>query len=114
MLNIFHNFIPRKIITFDYKTPEWINKSIKLSLKKRSKLTKKYYSNSTANNNETLDFQAKECTSLIIESKDKYIAKMSAKIDNVKTVPKTYWQILKKFLSDEKAPILPLFLLTVN
>ena len=30
-LNIFHNFIPHKINKFDYKTPEWINKSIKLS-----------------------------------------------------------------------------------
>ena len=51
----------------DYKTPEWINRSIKLSLKKRSKLTKRYHSNPTANNKEALDFQAKECTSIIIE-----------------------------------------------
>ena len=45
LLNIFHNFIPHKIKKFNYETPEWINKSIKLSLKKRSKLTKRYYSN---------------------------------------------------------------------
>ena len=34
LLNKFHNFIPNKIKKFDYKTPEWINKSIKLALKK--------------------------------------------------------------------------------
>ena len=26
---IFHNFIPHKIKEFDYKTPEWMNKSMK-------------------------------------------------------------------------------------
>ena len=46
LLNIFRNFIPHKVKKFDYKTPEWINKSIRLSLKKRTKLTKKYHMNS--------------------------------------------------------------------
>ena len=53
---IFHNFIPHKIKKFDYKTPEWMNKS----MKKRPKVTKRYHSNLTANNKEVLDFQAKE------------------------------------------------------
>ena len=53
-----------------------INKPIKLSLKKQSKLTKRYNSNPTANNKKAIELQAKECTSLIIESKERYIAKM--------------------------------------
>ena len=40
-MNIFHDFIALKINKFDYKTPDWINKSIKLSLKKRSKTNQK-------------------------------------------------------------------------
>ena len=67
---------------------------MKLLLQKRSKLTKRYHSNPTANNKEALDLQAKECTSLIIESKERYIAEMSAKLDNRKTVLKTYWSII--------------------
>ena len=107
MLNIFHNFIPNRIKEFDYKTPEWINSSIKLSLKNRSKLTKiRYHSNPTANNKDALDFQAEEYTSLIIESKERLIAKMSAKLDNPKTVLKTYWSIINKFLSNKKTPII--------
>ena len=43
LLNMFHNFIPHKIKKTDFKTPEWISRSIKLSLKKRSKLTKRYH-----------------------------------------------------------------------
>ena len=81
---IFHNFIPHKTKKIDYKTPEWINRSIKLSFKNRSKLTKRY-SNPTANNKEALDFQAKECTSLILESKEVFIAKMTSKLDSPKT-----------------------------
>ena len=106
-MNIFRNCIPHKIKKFDYKTPEWINKSITLYLKKQFKLPKKYYMNPTANNKEAIDIKSKECASLTNESKGRYIAKMNAKLDNPKTVPKTYWSI-KKFLS------YPLFLLTVN
>ena len=102
LLNIFHNFIPHKIIKIDFKTPEWINRLIKLSWKKRSKLTKRYYSNPTTNNKKALDFQAKEYTSLIIESKETFIAKMSGKLDNPKTVPKTYWSVINKLLSSKK------------
>ena len=46
LFNIFPNFIPHKSIKTNYKIPEWINRSIKLSLKKRSKLTKRYHSKS--------------------------------------------------------------------
>ena len=45
---------PQKILKIDYKNPEWINKSIRLSLKKRTKLTKKYHMNPTISNKEAL------------------------------------------------------------
>ena len=34
---MFHNFIPHRINKSDYKTSEWFNKLIKLSLKMRAK-----------------------------------------------------------------------------
>ena len=83
-------------------------------MKKRSKLTKRYHRNPIANNKEALDFQAKECASLIIESKKIYIAKMSAKLDNTKTILKTYWSIINKFLSNKKTPIIPPVLVNVE
>ena len=46
--------------------------------------------NSTVSNKKALDIQLQECTSLIDESKDRYIAEMSAKLDNPKSVPKTH------------------------
>ena len=59
--------------------------------KKRTKLTKNYHMNPTVSNKEGLDIQSQECTLLINESKDRYIAKISAKLDNPKSVLKTYW-----------------------
>ena len=47
--------------------------------------------NPTVSNKEGLDIQSQECTLLINESKDRYIAKISAKLDNPKSVLKTYW-----------------------
>ena len=114
LLNIFQNFIPHKITKFDYKTPEWINKPIKLSLKKRSKLAKRYHSYPTANKKEALDIQVRECTPLIIEYKEKYIAKRSAKLNNFKADAKTYWLTINKFLSNKKLLLYYLPLLTVN
>ena len=34
---MFHNFIPHRINKFGYKSSEWFNKLIKLSLKMRAK-----------------------------------------------------------------------------
>ena len=66
--------------------------------------------NPTVSHKEALDIPSQKCTSLINESKDRYIAKMGAKLDNPKTVPKTYWSIINKFLSNKKIPIVPLIL----
>ena len=63
--------------------------------------------NPIVSNKEALDIQSQECTLLINESKDRYVAKMSAKLDNPKSVPKTYWSIINKFLSYKKIPIIP-------
>ena len=56
--------------------------------------------NPTVSNKESLDIQSRECTLLINESKNRYIAKMNPKLDNRKNVPKTYWTIIKNFLSN--------------
>ena len=47
------------------------------------------------------------CTKLIIEAKDKHLAKLSSKLDNHDAVPKTYWSITKRFLNNKKIPIIP-------
>ena len=70
--------------------------------------------NPTVRNKEALDIQSQECTSLTNKSKDRSIAKMGAKLDRPKSVPKAYWSIINKFLSNKKFLSYYLFLLTVN
>ena len=107
LLIVFKNYIPHKTQKFDYKTPDWMNKSITLSLKKRSKFTKRY-ANPTDYSKEILLRQVSECTKLIVEAKDKHLAKLSSKLDNPNTEPKIYWSIINRFLNNKKVPIIPL------
>ena len=65
------------------------------SLKKRTKYSKRFYKNPSDYNKNLLNNQANRCTKLIIQAKEKNISKMSAKLDNPNTTPKTYWSILK-------------------
>ena len=77
--------------------------NIKKSLKQRSKFTKIFYENSQRNSDhiKLLD-KSKECTSLISEAKKNYILKMTSKLANSNTAPKTYWSILNRFLYNKK------------
>ena len=84
-----------------------MNKLITLSLRKRSRLTKRYYANPTDCNKEMLLYQVSECTKIIVEAKDKHLAKLSSKLDNPDTAPKTYWSIINRFLNNKKIPIIP-------
>ena len=59
---------------------------------------KRYYRNPSEYNKETLINQSNECTKVIIEAKQSYIAKMSSKLDSSDTTSKTYWAVLIRFL----------------
>ena len=107
LLNIFNNFIPNKMSKFDYKKPVWMNKEITLLLKKRSKIIKKYYSDPADHNKTLMLSTANECTRFIIATKEKFLTRLSAKLQDPSTAPKTYWSILNRFLSNNMLPIIP-------
>ena len=67
---------------------------------------KRYYRNPSKYNKETLLNQANECTKLIIEAKQNYIAKTSSNLDCPDTASKTYWSILNRILN-KKIPNMP-------
>ena len=84
-----------------------MNKKITLFLNKRSKLTKKYYNDLTDHNKNLMINIANECTRLIIAAKEKNLIRLSAKLEDPSTAPKTYWSILNRFLSNMKIPKIP-------
>ena len=54
-----------------------------------------------------LNNQENECMKLIIQAKEKQMAKMSAKLDNRGTTPNKYWSIISRFLNKRKVPTIP-------
>ena len=105
-MNIYRNYIPHKTKKFDSKIPEWMNTLI-ISALKRSILVKRYYRNPSEYNKETLINQSNECTKLVTEAKQNYIAKMSLKLDFPDTASETYWAIINRFLNKKKIPNIP-------
>ena len=49
---------------------------------------------------------ANECTRLIIAAKETNLTRLSVKLEDLSTAPKTYWSILNRFLSTKKLPII--------
>ena len=46
--------------------------------------------------------QPSKCTKIIIEVKDKELAKLISKLDNLDTAPKIYWSVINKFLTTKR------------
>ena len=51
--------------------------------------------------------KSEECTKQILEAKENYILKMTKKIADSNTSPKTYWTILNRLLYNKKIPTIP-------
>ena len=71
-----------------------MNPAIISSLRNRSKLAKKYYSNPTEENENLLNATSKECSNMIVKAKERYTNKLSKKLDETSTMPQVYWSIL--------------------
>ena len=89
VMNICKDFIRHKTKKFDCEYPEWMNSFIISSLKKRTTYTERFYKNPSDYNKHLLNNQPNECSGLIIQAKEKHIAKMSDKLDNPNTAAKT-------------------------
>ena len=74
----------------------------------RCKLTKFFYKNGQRKIVHDKVFEKpKECTKQIPEAKKNYILKMTKKLADSNTSPKTYWIILNRLLYNKKIPTIP-------
>ena len=106
--NIFHNFVPNKVIKCDYRQPPWVTYSIKSKLKESAKLTKKYFKGGKKDSDLVqINALSNECTKSILEAKEKNISQLSQKLIDPSTEPKTYWKIINRFVNNKKTPIIP-------
>ena len=84
-----------------------MNPKIISSLRNRSKLTKRYYSNPTEENKNLLSVKSNEDPKIIIEAKERHTNKLRKKSDDPSTMPKAYWSILNMFSNNKKTSNIP-------
>ena len=107
IINIFSNFIPNKLVTFDDKDHPWMTEKLKEKIKQKHKVYRDYLKNGKTEADYMYVHHAiTEVSQLISESKDKYYNNLVIKLNNPKTSSKTYQSILKTFSNDRKIPII--------
>ena len=71
-MNILSNFVPHKLLKFNYKQPPWMNPKISSSLRKRVKPTQLFYKNPSNSLKELLMNKSTECSNLLVTAKENY------------------------------------------
>ena len=98
MMNIFSNFVSKKLVTFDDSIPPWMNDFMKYKIKWKHQIYNTYIKNG-CKYSDYVKFQ--EATNIISEvtsrRKKEYQNHISLKINDPMTTTKTYWSILKTF-----------------
>ena len=102
--NIFRNFTSNRRIKIVHRKSKWMSRKISAALKKRSKLSEKHYANPSVMNKEQLNACSKYCSEIVIDVKDKFLNRLSVKLDDPNTSAKLSFSIINNFLNNEKIP----------
>ena len=108
ILNVFSNYMPNKYITIDDKDPAWMNESIKLKIKAKDNMCKKYIQNARLESDFVLlETLIAELNELVSTTKALYCENIGKKLNNPLLQAKTYWSVLKRFYNVKKIPLIP-------
>ena len=111
MLNVFSNYVPNKYITIDDNDPVWMNETIKLKIKAKDNMYKKYIQNERFESDFVLlETLITELNELVSTTKALYYENIGKKLNDLLLQAKTYWSILKTFYNGKKIPLIPPFL----
>ena len=108
IINIICNYIPHETITCDDSNPPWIDEKIKNLILHKNRAFSAY--SWDRNNPDPFNkFQSLQVhlKTTIEKSELKYYSRLSDKLLDSKTSPKSYWSILKTFLNNKKIPCIP-------
>ena len=103
ILNVFSNYVPNKYITIDDKDPVWMNETIKLKIKAKDNMYKKYIQNGRFESDFVLlETLITELNELVSTTKALYYENIGKKLNDPLLQAKTYWSILKNILQRQK------------
>ena len=96
LMNIFANYIPKKLIAVDDKDPLWMNESIKKKIMVL-KYASKFFNANKKNYDAYLKLQtiSTELSEMILKRNEGYYCALSDKLNGPHTRTKSYWSILK-------------------
>ena len=124
ILNIIRNFIPHGIVTCDDRNPPthvttgthppWMTRLIKKAIKDKNLFYQHFVKNTDFTKNdinlERFCSLQNNLTNTVETTKQQYFAKIAKKLSDPNISSKTYWSVLKCFLTGEKVPcIMPIF-----
>ena len=101
IFNILSNFVPNRLITCNDWDPTWLNEFVKNKIKWENKIYKDYVKNERTENL-NLQIAINYVSEIIDKRKHDYNCPLASKLNNPKTIAKTYWSILKSFYSGQK------------
>ena len=108
ILNIFSNYVPSNCITIDDKDPVWMNETIKLKIKAKDNMCKKYIQNGRFENDFVLlEALITELNKLVSTKKALHYENFGKKLNNPLLQAKTHWSILKTFYNTKNIPLFP-------
>ena len=81
-MNIISNFVPHKLLKFNYKQPPWMNPKISYSVRKLAKVTKLSYKNPSQSLKELLMSKSTECFNSIITEKENNQKRITKMLDS--------------------------------
>ena len=110
-----HNFIPHEIITYDDKDPPWIDSSIRRLIQHTNEAYKRFKrSNKKSQCFENFQSLQNLLGVSIEASKERYYSRLSKKLMEPSTSPKTYWSVLKSFHNNKKYPVFHQFFTKID
>ena len=111
ILHIIRNFIPHEIVTCDDRDPPWMTRLIKKAIKDKNLFYQRFVKNTDFTNNdsnlERFRSLQNNLTITIETAKQQYFAKIAKKLSDPNISSKTYWSILKCFLTGKKVLCIP-------
>ena len=107
-MNIFSNFVPSKLVTFDDSDPLWMNDFIRNKIKWKDQMHKTYKKNG-CKYTDLVKFQEAvgKVSELTNIRKEEYQNHIARKLNDPMTNTKTYWSILKTFYNGKNVPVIP-------
>ena len=115
VLNILNNYIPHVTKICDNHDPPWMTTKIKELISKKKKLYSRIKNRNNSFLNKQLLHSMQQYLSKSIENtKNKYLFRISEKLNNPNTSIKCYWSLIKTLLNGKEVLCIPQFIIIID